>query len=308
MSLRGHLRQSDPRQQALVQLRNQHPGSEIMPVSPDIRYLTLTLQDGHDNPAQALLNVDSWLETMNLHLPEIPWQEVPLSYLAHWLNQLQLSFLVEDKVWNAAQVAVSAPSLPELALSLPAEPTSLLCVDWPDDGVDGPHPQAITATHFPFQMKIVLGYSQINLAQLVDVAVGDLLLIKDVFTHLVVGQRRLYRLSYYLNQEVIVEEQLTAHDEMYRNDDEPLHDWANLAVEIEFVLDGKTVTLADLDTLRPGTTLALNPQAEQQIKIYLNKMLFARGELVALESGTLAVEVNHINPGLIGDMETPDAE
>jgi type III secretion protein Q len=44
------------------------------------------------------------------------------------------------------------------------------------------------------------------------------------------------------------------------------------------------------------------------MKIYLNKQLFARGELVALENGTLAVEVNHVNPGLVGHVGLSDAE
>ena len=44
------------------------------------------------------------------------------------------------------------------------------------------------------------------------------------------------------------------------------------------------------------------------MRIYLNKQLFARGELVALENGTLAVEVNHVNPKLTGGMGLSDVE
>ncbi|HEY1844462.1 MAG TPA: FliM/FliN family flagellar motor switch protein [Buttiauxella sp.] len=308
MSLRSHFRLRDNRQQALAQLRNQHPGSEITPLSPEARYLQLQLQDELDCRAQAWLNVDAWLEQMNIHLPDIPWQEVPLRYLARWLNPLQLSFLIEEKIWDVIQIAVSVSPLPEEALSLVAEPCSLLCLGWPQEDAGPQDAWASVTEQIPFQLRFVLGYSQLSLAQLANVEPGDLLLIKRELAHLAVGPRRLYRLSYYPNQEVIVEEQFAEHYEEFRQEEEPLHDWASLPVDIEFVLDGRTVTLAELEGIKPGTALTLNPEAEQNIKIFLNKRLFARGELVALENGSLAVEVNRVNPGLIGEMEHSDAE
>ncbi|WP_312043288.1 FliM/FliN family flagellar motor switch protein, partial [Erwinia sp.] len=166
---------------------------------------------------------------------------------------------------------------------------------------------AISASQVPFQLNYVLGYSQLSLAQLTNVAAGDSLLIKHNFIHLAVGDRQLFKLSYYPNQEVSVEEQLEEYDQAYY-EDEVLHDWTSLPVNIEFVLDGRTVTLAELDEITPGTSLALTPGAEQNIKIYLNKKLFARGELVALENGSLAVEVNHVTPSLPVNRVQPDVE
>lgn len=307
MSLRRHLRQHDSSQLVLELLRNRHPGSEIAEFNPQDRYLQVLLQDEQGSRAQAWLNVDAWLEEMGAHLPDIPWQEVPLNYLARWLDHLQLSFLVEERVWDAVQIATSATAAPEKALLLPAVPSPLLCLDWPDDVDSGLHTQAIAVDRVPFRLHYVLGYSQLTLGQLADVSAGDLLLIKQNFAHLAIGRRRLYRLSYHLNQEVIVEEQLAEHYQEYQ-EEEVLHEWASLPVEIEFVLDGRTVTLADLEEIKPGTALALTPDAEQNITIYLNKKLFARGELVALENGSLAVEVNHVNPTLMGNTEQHNAE
>lgn len=307
MSLRSHLRQRDSRHHALERLRNRHPGSEITEFIPEERYLHLLLQDEQGNRAQAWFNVDEWLGYMDVHLPDIPWTEVPPLYLARWLKQLQLSFLIAENVWDVVQVAQAAGPLPEKALSLPAEPCSLMCLDWPDDGDNTHGGPSISADRVPLRLRYVLGYSQLTLAQLADVSSGDLLLIKQDFVHLAIGDRRLYKLSYHPNQEVIVEEQLAEHYQEHR-EEEVLNEWTSLPVDIEFVLDGRTITLGELDGITPGMALALTPDAEQNIKIYLNKKLFARGELVALENGSLAVEVNHVNPTLPGNRVQPDAE
>lgn len=307
MSLRSHLRKLDGRQLMLELLRNHHPGSEIAEFSGQERYLQVQLEDNQGRRAQAWLSVDAWLEYMDVHLPDIPWLDVPLNYLVRWLNHLELSFLVEAQVWEAVQITLPASTLPEKALAIPAEPCQLLCLDWPQNSESALYVPAITANQVPLQLNYVLGYTQLSLAELADVAAGDLLLIKKDFAHLAIGDRRLFKLSYYPNQEVIVEEQLEEH---YQEDyeEEVLHDWTRLPVNIEFVLDGRTVTLAELDGMKPGMSLALTPEAEQNIKIYLNKKLFAHGELVALDNGSLAVEVNKVNPTLLANRVQPDVE
>ncbi len=307
MSLRSHLRQRDSNQAALILLSNQHPGSEIVEFSAEERYLELSLRDEQGRQRQAWFNVDVWLLEMDAHLPDVPWREVPLNYVARWLNHLQLSFMYVEKVLDAVEIATSSAPLPPKVLSLPAVPCPLLCLDWPDTEENVECTPTITADRVPLHLQYVLGYSPLSLAQLVDVATGDLLLIKQNFVHLAIGRRRLYRLSYHLNQEVIVEEQLEEYYQEYR-EEEVLLDWASLPVDLEFVLDGRTVTLAEVDGIKPGMALALNPESERNIKIYLNKKLFARGELVALENGALAVEVNHVNPTLVGTTELPDAK
>lgn len=307
MSLRGHLRKPDGCQLTLELLRNHHPGSDIVGFSGQERYLQVQLEDKQGSRAQVWLSVDAWLGYMEVHLPGIPWSEVPLSYLARWLNHLGLSFLIGEQVWDAAQITLPADTLPAKALAIPAEPCPLLCLDWPQSEERALPVPAITAIDVPFQLNYVLGYTALSLAQLADVAAGDLLLIKENLPHLAIGDRRFFKLRYYPNKEVIVEEQLEGHDQEYY-EDEVLHDWSSLPVTIEFVLAGQAVTLAELEVIAPGTSLALSPEAEKSIKIYLNKKLFARGELVALENGSLAVEVHHVNPTLPGNRVQPDAE
>lgn len=300
MSLRNHLRKQDSRQLRLELLRNQHRGSKIVEFSTQVRYLQLMLKDKQGNRSLAWLNVDAWLGDIDAHLPDTPWSEVPLNYLARWLAQLELSFLVQEQVWNVVQIVLPEEPLPEMALALPAEPCPLLCLDWPELGENAWNVPVISASQVPFHLYFVLGYSQLFLTQLLDVAVGDLLLIKQEVAYLAVGNRRLFKISYHPNQEVIVEDKLEEHyQESY--EDEVLHEWSSLPVNIVFVLDGQTVTLAELDRITPGTSLTLTPEAEQNIKIYINKKLFACGELVALENGSLAVEIKHVNPTQLGN-------
>ncbi|WP_230351075.1 FliM/FliN family flagellar motor switch protein [Lelliottia sp. WAP21] len=308
MSLRRHLRKRYEDQQKLLQLHNRLPGSEISHPARDARYLPLRLRNENNDQAKAWFDVDAWLRQMNLHLPAIPWTEVPVDYLANWLARLGLNFYFAETVWSVEAITPAVTELPPAALLLHANPCSLWCLDWPEDPLERHRTPGIPAWLIPFPLQFSLGYSRLSLSQLMDVASGDLLLIKRPEAYLTVGARRIYRVSYTHNQEVIVQEQYVEYEDEYRDEDETLYEWASLPVEMEFVLDGSRVTLDELEDIRPGSALSLPHDAEKNMKIYLNKKLFARGELVALENGALAVEVNHVNTGLIGNMGTSDVE
>lgn len=308
MSLRRHLRKRCEDQQKLLQLHNRLPGSEISHPEPDARYLPVRLSNENHSQAQAWFDVDAWLTQMSLHLPAIPWKEVPVDYLANWLARLGLNFYFAETVWSVEAITPAVADLPPAALLLSADPCPLWCLEWPEAPLERHRPPGIPAWFIPYPLQFSLGCSQLSLSQLMDVASGDLLLIKRPGAYLTIGARRIYRVSYTLNQEVIVEEQFVEYEEAYRDEDETLYEWASLPVEIEFVLDGGRVTLVELEDIRPGAALPLPQDAEKNMKIYLNKKLFARGELVALNNGALAVEVNHVNTGLIGNMGASDAE
>lgn len=308
MSLLQHLRLRNQEHSMLEQLRLQHPGSEIVEVKSEDRYLQMHLNDERGVETQAFINIDLWLQKMDMHLPGIPWQEVPLSYLARWLNNLQLSFLVEDIVWDVQGITLVPDELPESLLLLPAQPSSLLCVDWPLSE-DATQQESVALTELPFTLRYVLGRSQLPLTVLAEVAVGDLLMISDDSPSINIGSRQLFSFSYEENQGVIVEESYRDDmDDIYQSEEETLLEWTSLPVDIEYVLDSNTVSLAELEEIRPGMALPVKPGAEQKIKIYLNRKLFALGELVALESGALAVEVNQINPTRAGETGYSDAE
>ncbi|XTZ39300.1 FliM/FliN family flagellar motor switch protein [Salmonella enterica] len=307
MSLRSHLRVRNASQTVLEILRQQHPGSEIAERQHGVRYLQLRLSNQFGIDAVAFLEIDLWLREMDLHLPGIPWLQVPLSYLTRWLNNLQLSFLVEDVVWEVQQIMLPSEPMPETLLSLAAQPCSLLCLEWPVSE-DADSQRAISTSRLPFTLHYVLGQSQLPLSALTEIAIGDLLLIKDYSPTLNIGQRRVFSFSYDGNQEIIVEEFYGQYADEYQSEEEIALDWTKLPVNIEFVLDSSTVTLAELNNIGPGSALPVQLGAEQKIKIYLNRKLFALGELVALEEGGLAVEVNQMNPGAASEMSYSDAE
>lgn len=307
MNLRSRLRLINHCQTALELLRNHHAGSEVINLDTGGRYLQLVLSNAQQLQSKALLNVDLWLQEMDHRLPGIPWQQVPLSYIKRWLESIDLSFVLRSGTWNVELINFPAPTLPEKVLSLPAHPCSLYCVDWLDDTYSTLYQSRRNKNTISFIVNFVLGHSQLSLDLIIDIAVGDFLLIKNNFPYLKIGKIKLFPLSLTHNQEVIVLEQDIEAEEDNRDEEEDLLKWSDLPVEIEFVLDSKSVTLAELNSIQPGTAFSLNKDAEQKVKIYLNRKFFARGELVALENGTLAVEVTHINTVSVGEMEISDA-
>lgn len=307
MSLHHHLRLRNAVQTRLELLRDQFQGSQLIDILPDCHYLQLWLSNEHGEKAEAFLDIDMWLQEMDMHLPGIPWQQVPLSYLVRWLNNLELNFLVTDRVWDVRRIVLPSDELPEKLLSLPSQPCPLLCIDWPCHSGERIN-TGISPGLLPFTLRYVLGRSRLPLSELVELATGDLLLIKDDSPTLSVGPHRLFHMHYSEKNEVIVEEPFIVSQEAFRAEEEILLEWSKLPVDMEFVLDNVTVTLAELEDIRPGAALPVRPGAEQKIRIYLNRKLFAFGELVALEGGGLAVEVNQLNPGAMGDVSQSNAE
>ncbi|CCG87070.1 FliM/FliN family flagellar motor switch protein [Erwinia piriflorinigrans] len=295
MKLRSGLRLKKEEKCGLELLKNHHPESEIREVELEGRYLRIFLYDENDLHNEALLNVDTWLQETDNKLPGIPWRQVPLNYLMRWLKGMQLSFILKSRVWNVGRIELPPTVLPKKMLCLPAQPCSLLCLEW--SAGDNPILNALHLKKYriPFIVDVVLGYSQLPVSQFIDVAKGDLLLIQHQSGYLKIGTKKLFLLNIDNNIEVVVQEKFTDIEDSYRNEEETLLRWSELPVEIEFVLDSRYFTLAELDVIYPGMTLSLNQNAEQRVKIYLNRKLFARGELVALENGNLAVEINQVN-------------
>ncbi|MEH4929683.1 FliM/FliN family flagellar motor switch protein [Enterobacter cloacae] len=302
MSLKGYLRKRDRHLFALQLLHDRLPGSEIVRCRREERYLHLLIKDDEGNQRQVWMNIDLLLHYMDACLPDIPWLEVPLQYLARWFSHLKLRFTLGERIWRVVQTAVPSYRLPEQGILLPAAPIPLLCFDWPANREEGALESAISTGKIPFELQFVLGFSQLTLAQLVNLTPGDLLLIKEYFTHISIGGTRLYSFTYQFDKVVIVEEKLQRYEKEYR-EGEIMNEWTNLPVDIEFVLDACTMTLSELEQIMPGREFTLTPDAEQKIKIYLNKKLFARGELVVIENEALAVEVKHVYPTQLSDQE-----
>lgn len=71
---------------------------------------------------------------------------------------------------------------------------------------------------------------------------------------------------------------------------------ADIPLRLDFVLQRRLMTVAELDALYRGQVLQLDPQAEKQVEITVNGMRLATGELVEL-NGRLGVELHDIAGG-----------
>lgn len=307
MSLRSQLRVSDSMYLNLERARNNYPGREIIETQAETRYLQLQLVNEDSQQATAFFSIDLWLENMNSHLPEIPWQEVPSDYLIRWLNTLQLNFLVEDIIWTVENISQPRGPVPARLLALTAEPCTILCLDWPGHSNEEIR-TGINLSQLPLNLRYVLGTSQAALSELVDLVPGDLLVIRQRSFYLAIGKCNLFSFNYQGNNEVIVEKFIFDDQPFEQAEEEHLLNWTKLPVDIEFVLDNNTITLGQLNDINIGSTLPVSMNAEQKIKIYLNRKFFALGELVALEGGGLAVEINQINMRLEDKMSISDVE
>lgn len=307
MSLRSLLRVSDSISANLQRLCHDFPGCEVIDTQADTRYLQLQLLDEDCRQTTAFFSIDLWLKNMDSHLPDIPWQQVPLDYLIRWLNTLQLSFLVENIIWTVESISQPEEPIPARLFALTAEPCVLLCFDWPDRS-EKKSGKGSCLTQLLFSLRYVLGTSQVELSALVDLLPGDLLMIRKPSSYLAIGQYNLFSFSYQGNDEVIVEKTIFDGQLSEREQDGLLLDWTKVPVDIEFVLDNSILTLDKLNDIDIGSTLPVSVDAEQRIKIYLNRKLFAQGELVALEGGGLAVEINQINVPQENTMSSPDAK
>lgn len=308
MNLRSHLRLRKKIQNGPESLKTHHPGSEITELEQSVRYLSLSLcnRDGVYNTA--LINVDMWLQESDYELPGIPWHSVPLNYIIRFFETLQLTFLIYFEVWELERVKLPLHNLPSIVLSLPAQPYPLLCHEWLQSNNSFFDTFYLNKCAIPFVIDVILGCSQVPVKKLIDVAIRDLLIIQHKSGYLQVGSKKIFASNFDENKEIVVLDKLTDNEDHYRDEEEKLFSWSDLSVEVEFVLDSKSYTLAELDTIHPGMTLSLNQDAEKKVKIYINKRFFARGELVALESGNLAVEINQINKDLTNEMDIPNAE
>lgn len=68
---------------------------------------------------------------------------------------------------------------------------------------------------------------------------------------------------------------------------------SDIPIQLDFILQRRTMTVSELDALYRGQVLQLDPQAEQQVEIMVNGVRIAKGELVEL-NGRLGVELHDI--------------
>lgn len=265
------------------------PGSKVVQLSMNRRYANVHLYDGLSDEINALLDIDRWLDVKDIELPEIPWKEVPLTYLVHWLINSGTEFIFNSKVWS-----INGGSIPDNVqsemLQLMSEPCPLLVSDW-----QFPSENKIKLlSELPVELRFILGYSDISLSEIVSLSSGDILLITRQLQRIVYRDNIFFDFIYQNNSGVIVNDRVFGEKTTnYQNAENEHFEWSVFPVEVEFVLDKMIMKLVDLDNISKGDILQITDEAEKNIRIYVNKRLLAAGELVELDN-KLAVELKEV--------------
>ena len=156
----------------------------------------------------------------------------------------------------------------------------------------------------PIPLCFILGYSTISLALSAKLAIGDVLLIGQ--QKFFISTHRNLLGNYQLTEGGIQVENFNADISPDMDGDQPMpppsdsstgHDssapYGRIPIKLEFVLEERSIPVAELTQLAPGALLELKPDVEQHITIRANGVTLAKGELVQLDN-RLGVEIKTI--------------
>ncbi|PRC93863.1 type III secretion system cytoplasmic ring protein SctQ [Solimicrobium silvestre] len=156
----------------------------------------------------------------------------------------------------------------------------------------------------PLLLAWHLGSSSASRRLVADLRRGDVLLIGCEAFELTSAGRVIGRFS--INEDGEISVQATTMNELKEattQDHVEAHTAPTVAItmgdiplRLDFILQRRTMTVAQLDALYRGQVLSLDPQAEQQVEITVNGMRLATGELVEL-NGRLGIELHDIAVG-----------
>lgn len=295
MTLWNKLRLIDYSNVHLNAFKRHHPDSEIVIINSSRRYINIELANKIGLEVQAFIDIDMLLQSEEFADQGIPWINVPLYVIVKYISSMHVVFKINGEDWMVRGVNFPSELMPKQALKIPAKPCCIYCTDWPVREQLAEAPLDLGFVNVPFQLNYCLGNSQISLSDLAVLSVGDLLLIKQKLFTLNIASIRLYHFNYSHDKEIIVEDIYQEPKTLQPDERELFFKWTDLPVDIEFVLDQQELPLHKLESIEPGTVFNINANAEKKVKIYVNRKLFASGELVALEDETLAVEIRELS-------------
>ena len=153
-------------------------------------------------------------------------------------------------------------------------------------------------------IHFVIGFSKTCYRSLVDIEVGDVLLISNNLAYAVIYNTKICDLIYpeelKMADHFEYEEDFETDDfdikknesEIYdENDDQMINSFEDLPVKIEFVLGKKIMNLYEIDELCAKRIISLLSESEKNIEIRVNGALTGYGELVEVDD-KLGVEIH----------------
>jgi type III secretion protein Q len=160
---------------------------------------------------------------------------------------------------------------------------------------------ALSYQRMPLSLVWCLGSSAVSRKLIHSARRGDILLIRrerfEIYcANTVIGQFSINE-DGEITVEVARQHDLEAQDISWNSTDDSIAGvLADIPLRLDFILQRRMTTLAQLDALYRGQVLQFDPQSERQVEIAVNGMRIARGELVEL-NGCLGVELHEISVG-----------
>nr|WP_250164198.1 type III secretion system cytoplasmic ring protein SctQ [Escherichia coli] len=148
-----------------------------------------------------------------------------------------------------------------------------------------------------------MGFSKTCYRTIVDIEVGDVLLISNNFAYAVIYNTKICDLIYpeelkwliiLSTRKILKQMTLISKSEIEINDEndyQQINSFEDLPVKIEFVLGKKIMNLYEIDDLCAKRIISLLPEAEKNIEIRVNGALTGYGELVEVDD-KLGVEIH----------------
>jgi type III secretion protein Q len=257
------------------------------------RYVRQRLESAN-HALELLVELESWL---NRHLPELDglaWSQAGDELLLDLLATLELKlesprgWLIQDNLMVLGLVQTD-----DLMLALGMEHGEVFCTTLPEALIPPCAPPAWLAD-WPMPVTLALGRQMLSPALLAQIEPGDVLLLQHPQRYLSCHGRVLYRYS--IQQEHIMIEAPLALEAAPAFDDGALS-CQQIPLQVEFVLQECTLTLAELSALSPGQVLELGADAERNVLLRANGVALARGELVELDR-RLGLEIHTLLRGV----------
>ncbi|MBB5390574.1 MULTISPECIES: FliM/FliN family flagellar motor switch protein [unclassified Herbaspirillum] len=170
-------------------------------------------------------------------------------------------------------------------------------------------PLSAAAGQLPVALAWRLGYSRVSVALLARLERGDVLLIATETFELSSADKAIARYGINENGEIFVNSDNPIDNPAAASQDAGSafaigHDPAphaeasttslsEIPLRLDFILQRRVYTVAQLDAFYRGQVLQLDPQAEKQVEIVANGMRLAMGELVEI-NGRLGVELHEL--------------
>ncbi len=165
---------------------------------------------------------------------------------------------------------------------VPALPESINKSDW---------------THLALQMQVILGHTVISYIDMCDLRSGDMLVLDVPDSHIILAN--IYKMQFKIEGDYMSIAAIDEYNAELADESITLMDTCDLSIDnvefkVAFLLEERTMTLAELQTLQVNAHLPLQTAGTQvNVSLCVGKHIIATGELVRIDD-RLAVEIHNI--------------